>query len=115
MTVSILHNPRCSKSRQTLDLIKQKGIEPQIVEYLKNPPTVAELQEIIGKLGLSAKDIIRTKESEYKELNISADDVSESELLAILHKTPKLIERPIVINGNKATIGRPPENVLDII
>lgn len=115
MTVSIYHNPRCSKSRQTLQLLQENGVEPTVVEYLKTPPTHDELQSIVRKLGGSVKDIIRTKEIEYKESGANDPQCSEQQLIEILVSTPKLIERPIVVNGDKAAIGRPPENVLDII
>ena len=115
MTVTIFHNPRCSKSRQTLELLKSNDVEPNIVEYLKTPPTSAELSNIIKMLGVDIRDIIRTKESEYKEVGADNKSLSDSELLSILVATPKLIERPIVITGNKAAIGRPPENVLSIL
>ena len=115
MTVSIYHNPRCSKSRQTLQLLQENGVEPTVIEYLKTPPTHDELQSIVRKLGGSVKDIIRTKETEYKESGANDPQCSEQQLIEILVSTPKLIERPIVVNGDKAAIGRPPENVLDII
>lgn len=115
MSISILHNPRCSKSRQTLQLLQEKGIEPDVVEYLKTPPTTQELSAIIAKLGIEVRDLFRKKEAEYKQTGANDDSLSDQQLLDILTATPKLIERPIVINGNKAVIGRPPENVLDII
>ena len=115
MTVTIFHNPRCSKSRQTLELLKSNGVEPTVVEYLKNPPTVDELSEIINKLGVNVRDIIRNKESEFKEVGADNKSLSDAELISILVSTPKLIERPIVIKGEKAAIGRPPENVLRIL
>lgn len=115
MSVVIFHNPRCSKSRQTLALIEENGISPEIVEYLKTPPSVAGLSEIIDKLGINVRDIIRSKEDEYKEVGLDKDSLTDEEILEKLCSTPKLIERPIVINGDKAVIGRPPENVLTII
>ncbi|QTH64100.1 arsenate reductase (glutaredoxin) [Psychrosphaera ytuae] len=115
MSISILHNPRCSKSRQTLQLLQEKGIEPEVIEYLKTPPSAAELKSIITKLGIDTRDLFRKKEAEYKETGANDESLTEQQLLDIMVATPKLIERPIVINGDKAVIGRPPENVLDII
>lgn len=115
MAIQILHNPRCSKSRQTLALLEENGVTPEVVEYLKTPPTASELAAIVAKLGVSVRDIIRTKEAEYKETGADNTELSTEQILEILVATPKLIERPIVINGDKAAIGRPPENVLAII
>lgn len=112
--VTIYHNPRCSKSRQTLELLKQNDIEPEIVEYLKTPPNAAELKDILEKLGLSADQLMRKKEDVYKELGLAGIN-NEDELVTAMVNNPKLIERPIVIQGNKAAIGRPPEAVLDIL
>ena len=115
MSVTILHNPRCSKSRQTLQLLNDNGVSPTIVEYLKNPPSVEELTDIISKLGLPVRDVMRKKEPEYKDVDADNQNLTDLELLTLIHQTPKLLERPLVINGAKAAIGRPPENVLDII
>lgn len=112
--VTIYHNPRCSKSRQTLELLKQNDIEPEIVEYLKTPPNAAELKDILKKLGLSAAELMRKKEDVYKELGLAGIN-NEDELITAMVNNPKLIERPIVVQGNKAAIGRPPEAVLDIL
>ncbi len=112
--IQIYHNPRCSKSRQTLELIKQQGIEPEIIEYLKTPASQTELKSIVKKLGISASDLLRKKEDEYKLAALDKDS-TESQCLAAMHKYPKLMERPIVINGEKAAIGRPPESVLEIL
>lgn len=115
MTVQIFHNPRCSKSRQTLALLEENGVKPEIIEYLKTPPTIEELKLVVSKLNVSVRDIIRTKESEYKEIGLNNSELTEHQVLQALVNTPKLIERPIVINNDKAAIGRPPENVLAII
>ena len=115
MTIEIYHNPRCSKSRQTLQLLKDNSIEPKIVEYLKTPPSQEELLDIVQKLGVNIRDIIRKKESEYKENNLDDQTFSDEQIAQIMVDNPKLIERPIVINGKKAAIGRPPENVLEIV
>lgn len=113
--VTIYHNPQCTKSRQTLELLREKGFEPQVVEYLKTPPTVSELKEILKKLGMLAVEIIRTQEPEYKELGLLNSRMSEDGLIQVMAKHPKLIERPIVVNGKRAAIGRPPENILAIL
>ena len=115
MSTTIFHNPRCSKSRQTLALLEENGVTPEIFEYLKSPLTPELLTSIVTKLGVSVRDIIRKKETEYKETGLDNQSLTDIEIYAILVNTPKLIERPIVINGNKAAIGRPPENVLAIL
>ena len=116
MTVTIYHNPRCSKSRQTLALLEEQGITPKVVEYLKDIPTKEQLADILNMLGLSsARDLMRKKEAEYKENGLDNDGLSEDQLLEAMIKHPRLIERPIVIKGSKAAIGRPPESVLDIL
>jgi len=112
--VSIYHNPRCSKSRQTLQLIREAGVEPEIIEYLKNPPTVHELRKILDKLGLPVKSIIRKGEDIYKN-HFKDKDFTQEEWLAKLVEYPKLLERPIVIKEDKAVLGRPPENVISLL
>ncbi|WP_425410516.1 arsenate reductase (glutaredoxin) [Hyphococcus sp.] len=115
MTVTIYHNPRCSKSRQTLSLLEEKGVAPEIVLYLENPPAKTVLKSIVQKLGASsARDIMRVKEAPYIELELANVD-AETALIDAMAEHPILIERPIVVNGDKAAIGRPPENVLDIL
>ncbi len=112
----ILHNPRCTKSRETLKLTKDNNLELSIIEYLKTPPTVSQLDEICNKLGVEPLEITRTKEKLFAELGLSAKDKkTRKEWLKILSENPKLIERPIVIYNNKAIIGRPPEKVLEIL
>jgi arsenate reductase len=113
--IQILHNPRCSKSRQTLALLEEKGIEPEVIKYLDTPPTATELKAILQKLGISARDLLRKGEDDYKALNLKDRSLSEEALIETMVEHPKLIERPIVIKGNKARLGRPPESVLDII
>lgn len=113
--VQILHNPRCSKSRQTLALLEEKGVDLEQVLYLESTPSVDELKAIIAKLGVSVRDIIRTGEEAYKENGLSDKSIDDDALLAKMVEFPKLIQRPIVINGDKAAIGRPPESVLDIL
>lgn len=114
MTVTIYHNPRCSKSRQTLALLQEQGIEPIVVEYLKDILDVDTLSAICEKLGGSAHAMLRPKESEYKQAGLSKESGDE-DVLKALSEHPKLLERPIVTNGDKAAIGRPPERVLDIL
>ncbi len=111
---TIIHNPRCSKSRQTLALLEEKGCEIQIVEYLNTPLTKAEIYSILSKLDLKPRELMRTKEEEYKALNLAKEE-SEEKLIQAMVDTPKLIERPIVLIGDRAVIGRPPENVLSLL
>ena len=110
----LLHNPRCSKSRQTLALLQEKGIQPEIIEYLKTTLKKAELQKIITLLGVSAHDLLRNTEAEYKTLGLSPQS-NKNDILNAMLEHPKLIQRPIFIYNNKAAIGRPPENVLGIL
>ncbi len=115
-SISIIHNPRCSKSRQTLALLEEKGITPTVVEYLKTPLSKDELKEIYKKLNIdSVRQMMRTKEEEYKASHLGDAHVSDEALFEAMATTPKLIERPIVIHGSHARIGRPPESVLDIL
>ena len=113
--ITIYHNPRCSKSRQTLSLLEEKGIKPDIVLYLENPPSAKELKAILKKLGIPARELLRKGEDAYKENNLSDQSLSESALIDAMTKFPKLIERPIVIKGDKAVLGRPPENALTLV
>jgi arsenate reductase len=115
MTITMYHNPRCSKSRQALGLLRDKGIEPQIVEYLKTPPDMATLEHLLDMLGLEPRELMRKKEKEYKENNLANPDLSRQALIAAMVAHPKLIERPIVVKGDKASLGRPPEAVLDLL
>lgn len=112
--VKIFHNPRCSKSRQTLELLKQQGIEPEVIEYLKQAPTALELEQVLKALNLDAHQLLRVKEAEYKEHALSPAS-TDQQIIAAMLVSPKLIERPIVINGDTARIGRPPESVLEIL
>ncbi len=113
MPLTIYHNPRCSKSRQTLDLLTAKGLTPTVVEYLKRPPSAAELTRIIAMLGVPARDILR--KAEANDAGIAPDSMTEKDLIAAMARNPIVIERPIVVNNGKAALGRPPENVLKII
>jgi len=112
---TIYHNPRCSKSRQTLELMKQNGIEPEVVLYLENPPSAEELTKILNHLSMEPRELLRKNEDEYKSLNLKNTDLHDSEILRIMEDNPRLIERPIVVSGGKAIIGRPPETVLKLI
>ncbi len=115
MSIKIYHNPRCSKSRQTLQLLRDKGVEPEIVEYLKTPPTREELEQVLDMLSLEPRQLMRTKEKEYREQGLANPELSRDQLIDAMLATPKLIERPIVIKDGKAAIGRPPEQVLEIL
>jgi len=111
----IYHNPRCSKSRQTLEILNKQNVDTEIVLYLETPPSADEVTSILQKLGLSSRDIIRKGEEEYKLLNIKDQSLTENELISFMSENPKLIERPIVVKDDKAIIGRPPENVLSLL
>ncbi|MGB7932525.1 MAG: arsenate reductase (glutaredoxin) [Gammaproteobacteria bacterium] len=113
--VTIYHNPRCSKSRAALDLLREQGHQPHIVEYLKNPPSEAELAVILKLLGMEPRALMRHKEEEYTEANLDDPGLSRKQLIRALHDHPRLIERPIVLANGKAALGRPPESVLDIL
>ncbi|HVO17444.1 MAG TPA: arsenate reductase (glutaredoxin) [Alphaproteobacteria bacterium] len=113
--VAIYHNPRCSKSRQALELLRQRGIEPEIVEYLKTPPDKAELKRILKLLGLTPRALMRKGEAVYKEKRLDDPKLTDERLIAAMVANPVLIERPIVLAGKKAALGRPPEKVLDIL
>ena len=115
MSVEIYYNPRCSKSRQTLQLLQDHGVEPDIVEYLKTPPQRETLVQILDMLGMEPRDLMRKKEPEYKQNNLADPTLSREQLIDAMITHPKLIERPIVIKNGKAAIGRPPERVLEII
>ncbi|MBB4304877.1 arsenate reductase [Rhodobium orientis] len=114
MTVTIWHNPRCSKSRQALQLLRDNGVEPEIVEYLKTPPSEAEIRAVLDKLGIEPRALMRTKEKTYKELGL-AGVTDNDKLVAAMAENPVLIERPVVLKGGKAALGRPPEDVLKVL
>lgn len=114
MSVIIYHNPRCSKSRQTLTLLQEQGIDPQVIKYLETPPEQAELRQLFTKLGLDdVRAMMRVKEDIYKQLELKLAD--DDQLFAAMAEHPKLIERPIVVNNDQARLGRPPEQVLEIV
>lgn len=112
---TLYHNPRCSKSREALALLEAKGCKPEIVLYLDTPPSTKQLKSLLATLGISARQLLRKTEDIYKELNLADEKLSEAALIKAMIANPKLIERPIFINGDKAVVGRPPENVLTIL
>ena len=114
-TVTIWHNPRCSKSRQTLALIEGRGIRPEVVEYLKSPPSREDVALVVQLLGISPLALMRKGETVYKELEIGLRPLGDDELIAAMAANPVLIERPVVIANGRAALGRPPENVLEIL
>ncbi len=114
MKTVIYHNPRCSKSRQALAMLEERGIEPEVVEYLKTPPTRAELKALLAKLGLKPAQVVRTGEELYKE-KYRGRELTDEQWLDALVENPVLLERPIVVKGGRAVIGRPPEKVLEIV
>lgn len=113
--ISLFHNPRCSKSRGALELLEERGIQLEIIRYLETRPSAAELKALLGKLGIGARQLLRTGEDEYKELNLANPALGDDQLIEAMASHPKLIERPILIVGDKAVIGRPPEKVLEIL
>ena len=113
--ISIYHNPHCSKSRQALALLEEKGLTVDVLMYLEKPPTAAILRDLLKKLGIPARQLLRTNEDIYREEKLSDEEKTESHLIDAMAAHPKLIQRPIVVNGDKAVIGRPPEQVLEII
>jgi arsenate reductase len=115
MQVTIYHNPRCSKSRATLALLEERGIEPRIVRYLETPPSATELKKVLKALGIRPRALLRTGEAEYRELDLGRDELDDAALIRAMLAHPRLIQRPIVIADGKARIGRPPESVLEIL
>lgn len=115
MTVTIWHNPRCSKSRQTLDLLKSKGVEPTVREYLKEPPSRAEIEKLLALVGGDARELIRDGEAEFKALKLRKADLTKAQIVDAIAAHPVLLQRPIVVKGKHAAIGRPPEAVLPLL
>lgn len=115
MTIRIFHNPRCSKSRATLTLLQEQGIEPEIVLYLESPPDAGELRIILDKLGMSPRELMRTGEAKFRQQGLDDESLTDDELITAMVANPKLIQRPIVLAGGRAAMGRPPESVLDIL
>ncbi|PTS84122.1 arsenate reductase (glutaredoxin) [Pseudomonas sp. HMWF032] len=113
--LTLYHNPRCSKSRSALQLLEERGLNPAIVRYLENPLSTAELHELLRKLGMPARQLLRTGEDEYKALGLDDPQLTDEQLIAAMVSQPKLIERPILVAGDKAVVGRPPENILEIL
>jgi arsenate reductase len=113
--LTLYHNPRCSKSRGALELLEARGLAPTVVRYLDTPPSAAELRELLAKLGMSARQLLRTGEEEYQTLGLADTSLSEDQLIEAMAAHPRLIERPILIVGDKAVVGRPPEKVLEIL
>lgn len=112
---TIYHNPRCSKSRQTLALLEEKGVTPEVVLYLETPPSADQIKDILAKLAIKPRQLMRTKEALYKENNLADDSLTDEQLIDAMVRFPKLIERPIVLANNKAALGRPPEDILAIL
>jgi arsenate reductase len=113
--LTLYHNPRCSKSRGALQLLEARGLTPTIVRYLETPPSAAQLSDLLDKLGIGARQLLRSGEDEYRTLNLADPALSEAQLIEAMVAHPQLIERPILIIGSKAVIGRPPEKVLEIL
>ncbi|WP_248800783.1 arsenate reductase (glutaredoxin) [Pseudomonas sp. MWU13-2105] len=113
--LTLYHNPRCSKSRGALELLQDRGFTPTVVHYLETPLDAAQLKALLGKLGIGARQLLRTGEDEYKQLNLADSQLSEEQLIAAIAEHPRLMERPILVAGDKAIIGRPPEHVLEIL
>jgi len=115
MPTVIWHNPRCSKSRQTLAVLEERGVRPQIVEYLKTPPSAEEVDRLLGLLGVEPRELMRRKEAEYTENGLDDPALTREQLIAAMVTHPKLIERPVVLHEGRAALGRPPEAVLKIL
>ncbi|MDC0432653.1 arsenate reductase (glutaredoxin) [bacterium] len=115
MSVTIYHNPRCSKSRQTLSLLQEKSININVIEYLKTPPDISQLKQILKQLGYEPRQLMRKSEQIYKDLDLGNENKTVEDLVNAMAQNPILIERPIVLSGEKAAIGRPPESVLNIL
>ncbi|NMX62753.1 arsenate reductase (glutaredoxin) [Pseudomonas sp. WS 5059] len=113
--LTLYHNPRCSKSRGALELLQARGLTPNAVRYLETPLDAAQLEALLGKLGIGARQLLRTGEDEYKTLNLADASLSEAQLIAAIAAHPKLMERPILATADKAVIGRPPENILELL
>jgi arsenate reductase len=113
--LTLYHNPRCSKSRSALQILEERGLNPTIVRYLETPPTATELESLLSKLGVSPRQLLRTGEDEYSALGLASAELTEQQLIEAMVSHPKLIERPILIAGDRAVVGRPPEKVLEIL
>jgi arsenate reductase len=113
--LTLYHNPRCSKSRSALELLEGRGLSPTIVRYLETPPSAAELEALLGKLGIAARQLLRSGEDEYRDLGLADESLDEQRLIEAMAAHPRLIERPILVAGERAVVGRPPEKVLEIL
>ncbi len=113
--LTIYHNPRCSKSRQALSLLQERGIQPQVIEYLKTPPDAAQIDAILARLELQPRELMRRNEAEYRELGLDEPALTREQLIQAMVEHPRLIQRPIVLSHNQAALGRPPERVLEIL
>ena len=113
--LTLYHNPRCSKSRAALELLQSRGLAPDVMLYLETPPDAAQLRDLLGKLGIGPRQLLRKGEEAYKELNLANADLNDEQLIAAMVAHPKLIERPVLVAGDKAVIGRPPENILELL
>ncbi|MND88796.1 Arsenate reductase [compost metagenome] len=113
--LTLYHNPRCSKSRGALELLEARGLQPRVVHYLETPPSAAELRELLGKLGYSARQLLRSGEEVYQTLNLADPTLDDETLIAAMLEHPRLIERPILVVGDKAIIGRPSERILELL
>lgn len=113
--LTLYHNPRCSKSRAALELLEARGLTPEVVLYLQNPPDAAQLRDLLGKLGIAPRQLLRSGEDEYKDLNLADPALSDEQLIAAMVSHPKLIERPILVVGDRAAIGRPTEKLLELL
>ncbi|WNW11448.1 arsenate reductase (glutaredoxin) [Pseudomonas sp. DTU_2021_1001937_2_SI_NGA_ILE_001] len=113
--LTLYHNPRCSKSRAALELLESRGLHAQVVLYLQTPPDAAQLRSLLGKLGIAPRQLLRSGEDEYKDLNLADPALSDEQLIAAMVAHPKLIERPILVAGERAAIGRPTENLLELL
>lgn len=113
--LTLYHNPRCSKSRAALQLLEERDLQPVVVHYLDTPPSAAQLREVLEKLGLPPRQLLRSGEDEYRELGLANQALSDEELIEAMATHPRLIERPILIAGDRAVIGRPPENILELL
>lgn len=113
--LTLYHNPRCSKSRGALELLESRGLQPTVVRYLETPPNADELRTLLGKLGISARELLRKGEDEYRELGLADASISEAQLIEAMVNHPRLIERPILVAGDRAVVGRPPEKILELL
>lgn len=115
MTITIWHNPRCSKSRRALEILNDLGLRPTVVEYLKTPPQPKELRDVLRRLDMAPRDLMRTREAPWRDLGLGDAELSDDVLIRAMHEHPILIERPVVQAGDRAVLGRPPERVLDLV